>query len=128
MYTLRHSRVLQICLLVAFWYAGQGMAGVSGIPIPGGVLGLFAVLGLLYAGWMQVEFLALGAEWFLAEMLLFFIPAVPAVINHPEFMGWTGIKVMAIILLGTIVVMVSTAYIVDWCFHHLEKNPGSEQP
>ena len=125
--TLHHSRLLQICLLVAFWYAGQVMSGVSGVPIPGGVLGLFIVLVLFHIGWMRVESLVLGAEWFLAEMLLFFIPVVPAVLNHPEFMGWTGIKIMAIILLGTVVVMVSTAYIVDLCFYHLEKKPGSEQ-
>ncbi|MBV8548478.1 MAG: CidA/LrgA family protein [Alphaproteobacteria bacterium] len=124
---LYRSRFLQICILIAFWYLGQEIAQTSSIPIPGSIIGLFTVLALLYTGILHISELALGAEWFLAEMLLFFIPAVPAVLNHHEFLGWVGIKVLLIILLGTIIVMLCTAYIVDFCFHHLEKHPPSKQ-
>jgi holin-like protein len=63
---------------------------------------------------------ALGAEWLLTEMLLFFIPAVLVVFKHPEFFGVIGVKLLVSILLGTVVVMASTAFIVDlwWRFTH----------
>lgn len=124
---LRRSRWLQIIFLTAFWFLGQLISKKFNIPIPGSVIGFFLVLISLGSGWIRVGSLALGAEWFLAEMLLFFIPAVPAVINYPEFMGWIGLKILAIILSGTMIVMVGTAYIVDLCFHRIEKHPKTKE-
>ena len=53
------------------------------------------------------------AEWLLADMLLFFVPAALAVLNHPEFLGLTGLKILFVILASTVAVMVTTALVVD---------------
>ena len=90
------------------------------------MIGLLLVLILLHFNILSIRSLALGAEWFLAEMLLFFIPAVPAVLNHQEFFGWTGLKILAIIILGTIIVIIGTAFIVDFSFYKLEKHTKDE--
>ena len=58
----------------------------------------------------------LGANWFLAEMLLFFIPAVPAVMDHREFLGLMGLKILGVILGGTIAVMAVTALTTDLAY------------
>lgn len=119
--TFHKSRILQIALITALWFIAQEISLWSHLPIPGGVIGLFLVLILLYFNLLSIRSLALGAEWFLAEMLLFFIPAVPAVLNHQEFFGWMGLKILAIIILGTIIVIIGTAIIVDFSFYKLEK-------
>ena len=49
-------------------------------------------------------------------MLLFFVPAVPAVMEHHELFGLVGLKVLAVILAGTAAVMGSTALTVE-LFH-----------
>lgn len=123
---LRRSRLLQVAVIIAFWILGEQLGRWLMLPIPGGVIGLFILLLLLYTKVIRVESLTAGAEWFLAEMLLFFIPAVPAVLNHPEFLGWLGFKIFFIILTGTILVMASVALLVDICFRHLEKPSGTE--
>jgi holin-like protein len=46
-------------------------------------------------------------------MLLFFVPAAPAVLNYPEFLGLTGLKILFVILASTVAVMVTTAFVVD---------------
>jgi holin-like protein len=46
-------------------------------------------------------------------MLLFFVPAVLAVMDHREFLGLLGLKILSVILLGTVVVMSVTALVVD---------------
>lgn len=120
------SRILQICLITALWFFAQELSLLCHLPISGGVIGLLLVLLLLYFDILSIRSLALGAEWFLAEMLLFFIPAVPAVLNHQEFFGWTGLKILAIIILGTIIVIIGTAFIVDFCFYKLEKQVKDE--
>ncbi len=112
--TIRSSRILQIGLVLAFWLAGEALARGTGLPVPGGILGLALVLTLLASGRLSHLSLRRGANWFLAEMLLFFIPAVLAVLDHREFLGLLGVKVLAVILVGTVLVMSVTALVVEF--------------
>ncbi|MBN8874869.1 MAG: CidA/LrgA family protein [Rhodospirillales bacterium] len=114
-YRLHHSRILQIALLCAFWLAGEGLVRVAHLPVPGGIAGMLIVLALLASRRLSPVSMRRGADWFLAEMLLFFVPAVLAVLDHHEFLGWTGLKILAVILGGTVTVMSVTALTVDLC-------------
>ncbi len=110
---LRHSKLLQIGLLILFSLAGQKIAGLFDLPIPGGVVGLLIVLGLLASGKLPVQAVRRGANWLLGEMLLFFVPSVMSLLNHRELLGMLGFKVLATIVVGTAMVMVSTALTID---------------
>ncbi|WP_114395597.1 CidA/LrgA family protein [Oleisolibacter albus] len=122
---LHRSRLLQIGLLIGFWLAGDALVRLTGLPIPGGIVGLFLVVLLLASGRLSLFSMRRGANWFLAEMLLFFIPAVPAVLDHREFIGLLGLKILAVILLGTVVVMAVTALTVDVvCRWSLRREPA----
>src|ERR1700744_6165879 len=90
--TLLASRPAQIALLALFWAGGCGLARVCGAPVPGSLLGLLALLMLLASGQLDARLLERGAGWLLREMLLFFVPAVVALMAHPEFLGLTGLK------------------------------------
>jgi holin-like protein len=113
---LRRHRLPQIVLIFGFWLVGQKVADWSGLPLPGGVVGMLLVLALLSAGWMRAGILRRGANWYLGEMLLFFIPAVAAVREHPEFLGVLGAKLLVAIVAGTLVVMLATALSVELCY------------
>ncbi|UHD44084.1 CidA/LrgA family protein [Aureimonas altamirensis] len=113
---IRHSRVLQVGLICAFWLAGEMLVRLSGLPLPGGLVGLAIVLGLLATRGLSIFSMKRGADWFLADMLLFFVPAVLAVLDHREFFGITGLKILFVILLSTAAVMAVTAFTVDLCF------------
>lgn len=111
---LHRSMLGQIGLIVLFWMAGQLVVSVTQLPVPGGVAGLFIVLALLASGRLRLVSMQRGARWFIAELLLFFVPAVLAVLDHREFLGLTGLKILAVIVLGTAVVMLVTALAVDF--------------
>ncbi|ERM02471.1 murein hydrolase transporter LrgA [Brucella intermedia 229E] len=116
-YVLHHSRLMQIATLVGFWLAGEFFVRLVGLPLPGGIVGMALVLALLLSGRISLFSMKRGgAEWFLAEMLLFFVPAVLAVLEHQELIGLLGLKIMAVILLGTLTVMSVTALTVDLCY------------
>ncbi len=115
-YALHHSRLMQIATLVGFWLAGEFFVRLVGLPLPGGIVGMALVLALLLSGRISLFSMKRGAEWFLAEMLLFFVPAVLAVLEHQELIGLLGLKIMAVILLGTLTVMSVTALTVDLCY------------
>ena len=89
---LRQRRAPQIVLLFGFWLLGQALADWSHLPVPGGIFGMLLVLALLGSGWLHAGSLRRGANWYLAQMLLFFVPAVVAVREHPEFLGVPGLK------------------------------------
>ena len=122
-YALRQSRLLQMGLLVGFWMIGEGLASATGLPIPGGVVGLGLVFLLLATKRLRLSSIKRGADWFLAEIILFFLPAILAVLEHGEFVGLLGLKLLALIVIGTLVVMSVTAVTVDLC-HRWQEDHG----
>ncbi|WP_395664335.1 CidA/LrgA family protein [Methylocella sp.] len=123
---VRNSRVFQTGLLAGFWLFGQTAAHILHLPLPGGVVGLFAALLLLASGRLRLDSVRRGANLLLAEMLLFFVPAVMAVLDHREFVGLLGLKVMAVILTGTLCVMAVTALVVDLGARWSARQRGAE--
>jgi holin-like protein len=112
-HALDRSRLLQIALLCGFWVVGAALATLSGLPIPGGVFGMAILLALLASGLLRPLTVRRGAYWLLAEQLLFFVPAVMVLLDHHEMIGSLGLKLMAVILVGTLLVMTSTALTVE---------------
>lgn len=120
-----HSSLAQIGLLFAVWLASEGLVRGLHLPIPSGIIGMFIVYVLLALGRVSPRSLRRGSRWYLGEMLLFFIPAVPAVTAHPEFFGWLGLKVLVVIFLGTLSVMSVTALTVDIFYRWRLRHDGS---
>lgn len=115
-YALHNSRLMQIAMLFGFWLASEAVVRLVGLPLPGGIVGMAVVLALLLSGRISLFSMKRGAEWFLAEMLLFFVPAVLAIMDHHEMIGMLGVKIMTVILVGTLTVMTVTALTVDFCY------------
>lgn len=107
--------VLQLGLLIAFWLLGEAIVRLLGLPLPGGIVGMAMVLILLMFRRLSARAMRRGAQWLLADMLLFFVPAVLAVLDHREFMGLIGLKIIFVIVLSTAAVMLVTAFVVDLC-------------
>lgn len=116
---LRSHCLWQIALIVLVWRAGEMLVSRLGLPVPGSVLGLGLLLGLLASGRCSVLALRRGSNWFLAQMLLFLLPSVVSLADHREFLGWLGFKLLAAVCLGTLIVMAGTALFVEGCYHWL---------
>ncbi|WP_298429981.1 CidA/LrgA family protein [Ottowia sp.] len=121
----RHP-MLQLGLMLVFWLAGEGLVRALSLPVPGGLVGLAAVLLLLATRRLSATGLRRGAQWLLADMLLFFVPAVLAVLDHREFLGLMGLKILCVIVLSTALVMVVTATVVDACCRWRERHAVAE--
>lgn len=121
---IRQYHALQIGLIVAIWKLGDVLAHASTLAIPGSVVGMALLLVMLRCKVIALPSVKRGADVFLAEMLLFFVPAVLAVLDHPEFLGWLGIKLLAAILLGTVLVMICTALTMEMLFRLSRNKAG----
>jgi len=103
-------------LLVGLWAGCDWLSRRFALPLPGGILGLVLLLAALACGLIRSDWLRPGTGRLMGHMLLFFIPAMMAPLAHHELFGLLGLKVMAIIVISTTTVMLSTALIVDACF------------
>jgi holin-like protein len=111
---VRGNRWMQAGALVGLWWCCQWLVRVLGLPAPAGVLGLVLLLGMLLAG-LPILWIHGGASGLLDHMVLFFVPAFMALLNHHELLGLVGLKILVVIVLSTLVVMVGTALVVDLC-------------
>ncbi len=123
--TLHRSGLMQIAVLALFWVLGEALVRFAHLPLPGGIVGMAVVLALLASGWIRPIAVRRGAYWLIAEMLLFFVPAVMAVLDHHEFVGLLGLKIVAVILVGTVLVMGGTALTVDLCYRWRARREGT---
>jgi len=55
-------------------------------------------------------------------MLLFFVPAVLAALDHREFLGLLGLEILVIILISTALVMAATAFTIDLILRWSDNN------
>lgn len=113
---VHHNIFAQMGLLGIFWILGEFISRSLRLPIPGAIIGMALVLILLASGKLSAFSMKRGADWLIAEMLLFFVPAVLALLNHKEFIGLLGLKILVVILGGTFVVMSITALTIDLCY------------
>lgn len=113
---LLRTRLGQVAIIVALWLLGEALVRLMGLPVPGGIVGLAFALALLLSRRVKAVSMRRGAQVFLADMLLFFVPAVLAVVDHREFVSLLGLKILLVILAGTAAVMGVTALTVDLCY------------
>ncbi|MGL6056414.1 MAG: CidA/LrgA family protein, partial [Vibrio metschnikovii] len=83
------------------------------LPIPANLTGMLLLLTLVFSKIVNVEWLRRGAAWLLAEMLLFFVPAVVAVVNYQPLVREQGGRIILVLVLSTVLVIAVTAWVVD---------------
>ncbi|SAK92850.1 LrgA family protein [Caballeronia hypogeia] len=105
--------VLQSGVLAAIWVAADFVARNLALPVPGGVIGLVALLALLFCGGIAPRWVKAGADWLLSDMLLFFIPAAVAAVQYGGLFMEDGWRLALVVVAGTLMVMVAVAFAVD---------------
>jgi holin-like protein len=74
---------------------------------------MILLLGLILCRAIPLNWVRAGAHWLLAEMLLFFVPAVVAVVNYAQLLMVEGWRIFMVIGLSTLLVLGATAWVVD---------------
>jgi holin-like protein len=113
--TLRYlgRLVAELAVLLAIYLLGCQLALWWDWPIPGGVIGLGLLLLTFASGLIKPAALQLGAGLLLAEMLLFFIPALMSLLDYGALLRNDGWRIMLVISISTLLVMLVTALTVE---------------
>jgi len=114
--------LVELAILCGLFLLGGQLATWLGWPIPGGVMGLALLLILFASGVLKPAMLQLGAGWLMAEMLLFFIPALMSLLDYGALIRDEGWRILLVIAVSTLMVMVVTALTVElvcrWSLRH----------
>lgn len=110
---IRENRWIQLAALIVLSAGANALTRVLGLPVPGSIVGLFLLLGLLLSGAVPVAWFSQGARGLLDHLMLFFVPAMLGLVDHPELVGPLGFKLLLAVFVGTPAVMVGTALVVE---------------
>lgn len=102
--------ILQIGLLILIWWIGSIIQKQFNLPISAAVIGLFVVLIGLMTGIFKLNWIKSGSDFILGELVLFFIPCFIGLMKYKNLFMTEGWQLIVVVVLGTICVMVFTAY------------------
>ena len=105
--------VSEVAVLLAIYFLGCQIAAWWHLPIPGGVIGMALLLSAFALGLIKPATLQLGAGVLMAEMLLFFIPALMSLLDYGALVRDDGWRILLVIGVSTLLVMVVTAFTVE---------------
>ena len=103
----------QIALLAAIWLLADTAVRTFNLPLPANLTGMLLLLVCILLGVVKAQWFRAGARWLLAEMLLFFVPAVVAVVNYQDLLLQEGWRIMLVLVISTVLVLGTTALVVD---------------
>ncbi|MGU9810712.1 MULTISPECIES: CidA/LrgA family protein [unclassified Pseudomonas] len=105
--------LIELVVLLAIYFLGTQLAVWLAWPIPGGVVGLGLLLATFATGLVKPAALQLGAGVLMAEMLLFFIPALMSLLDYGGLVRNDGWRILLVIGFSTLSVMLVTAFTVE---------------
>ncbi|MCL6631784.1 MAG: CidA/LrgA family protein [Alicyclobacillus herbarius] len=114
--------VWQVALLWGIDEAANLIVHDLHIPLPGSIFGCLLLFALLCLRVVPVAWLEQGANWLLAQLLLFFVPSAVGIIQYKHLMWTEGGRLLAVIGLGTVLVMAVTGLIAEWFPKVLERS------
>jgi len=109
----RLSLPLQLVLFISVFIASEQLVNWLHLPLPANIVGMLLMLMLIALRILPLRWVKAGASWLLAEMLLFFIPAVVAVVNYADLLQMEGWRIFVVIAVSTLLVLAATALVVD---------------
>ncbi|MFK3662281.1 MULTISPECIES: CidA/LrgA family protein [Enterobacterales] len=116
---LHHLQVpVQVVLYAGLFVLAEHLVAWCHLPLPANLVGMVLLLALIVCRVVPLKWVRAGSRWLLAEMLLFFVPAVVAVVNYAQLLMIDGWRIFLVIALSTMMVLASTAWVVDKVYRY----------
>lgn len=105
--------ILQISFLCGISFLGNFIASRFPIGIPGNIIGIFILLILLERKIISMNTIEQGANFLIAELLLFFIPSAIGIIEFQEVLQNEWMQIVFVIAMSTIAVLFFVAMVAE---------------
>lgn len=117
-----------LLLLLVFELLGEVVVRLTSLPLPGPVVGMFALLGMLILRGRSWPELDAAATTLLSHLSLLFIPAGVGVILHFQRLGAEWLPLLAALILSTVVTLAVTVSLLDYLLRRGVRRPAGTRP
>ncbi|AGO57188.1 CidA/LrgA family protein [Serratia plymuthica] len=104
---------VQVVLYAVLFLIADRLVKQFHLPLPANIVGMLMLLALILLRVLPLSWVRAGSRWLLAEMLLFFVPAVVAVVNYAQLLMVEGWKIFLVIAISTMLTLGVTGLVVD---------------
>jgi holin-like protein len=94
-----------MAVLLGFYGAGEALASVARLPVPGSVVGMLLLAGVLQAGWLPLDVVRPAAEFLIRIMGLLFVPPGVGLVVYFELIGREWVPITAAAIASTLSVL-----------------------
>lgn len=109
---------VQVVLYAGLFVFADYLVNRWHLTLPANLVGMVLLLALIVCHIVPLKWVRAGSRWLLAEMLLFFVPAVVAVVNYAQLLMVDGWRIFVVIALSTMMVLAATAWVVDKVYRY----------
>lgn len=105
--------IKQFSIIFGFYLAGEFITLISGVPVPGSILGMLLLLLAFYFKLLKVEDVKLVSDFMLKNMIIFFIPSTISIMVSYHILDGVVGKVVSLVVISTIITIMVTAIVVQ---------------
>lgn len=110
------SMLRAIFLLLACQLAGEAMHRVTGLPLPGAVIGMVLLIAWLALVPRERPTLTVVTAWLTAHLSVMFVPAAVGLIDEGPALSRYGVGLVTATVISTLLTMIVTALVFRWAF------------
>lgn len=95
-------------ILLGFHVLGSIISGVTGLPVPGNVLGLVLLAAAMLLGWIRVAWIESVANLLVDNLAFLFVPAGVGVMSYFDLISRAWLPISISIVVSLVIVLVVT--------------------
>ncbi|HEY3399751.1 MAG TPA: CidA/LrgA family protein [Geothrix sp.] len=104
----------QLAVLIAIYLVGNKVVLLTGLPVPGNVVGVVLLYALLNLGLIRLEHVQEAADFLLRHLVFFFIPVAVDLMNWGGVFYRYGLALALAIAVSTVLTFLGTGYLAQW--------------
>ena len=104
----------QFAALILIYVAGNQIVRLTGLPLPGNVVGVILLYVLLNLGLIKLEHVQDAADFLLRHLVFFFIPVAVDLMNWGGLFYTYGFKLALAIVVSTILTFLVAGHVAQW--------------
>lgn len=106
--------IAAVALIFLCQLLGEALNRVTGLPLPGPVIGMFLLFGWLKLRPAERPELKSVASWLIAHFSILFVPATLGLVDQGPALRTQGLAIVAACTLSTLLTMAVTALVFRW--------------
>ncbi|WP_410207591.1 CidA/LrgA family protein [Fusobacterium sp.] len=111
----------EFLLIFVINYIGVIIAQVFHLPIPGTILGMLLLFGLLYTKILKVSSIERASNFLLLNMTIFFLPPAVGLLETMYLLKNGTLKIIFLVVFSTLFTMIVTAKTVEFLIKKVDK-------